>query len=286
MLKQSIRILLSMLTICAAGVLIIALLSVSIIIIPDKRESGVYNGKRISINSFDGTELIAYDKTPSHFGHRWVLLIHSYRSDHTFMNPYAERYLEKGYNVIQPDNRAHGESGGAYIGMGYLDQFDILCWINYIIEQDPDAEIVLHGVSMGASALMMLSGQDNLPLNIRAIIEDCGYKSAKDYLSWKLRHKFHMPAIPMLPIANLAIKTMAGYYLYDASAIEGVKRSQIPILFIHGTEDQTVPVDDVYELYEAANCIKDLMIVDHAGHGESLSIAKEEYWNRIDQFIN
>ena len=107
------------------------------------------------------------------------------------MNPYARAYQEQGYNTLQPDNRAHGQSEGNYIGMGYLDQYDVLSWIGYILEKDSEAEIVLHGVSMGAATLMMLSGQENIPDNVKVIIEDCGYTSAKDYLTWKLKRRFH-----------------------------------------------------------------------------------------------
>lgn len=84
---------------------------------------------------------------------------------------------------------------------------------------------------------MMLSGQENIPDNVKAVIEDCGYTSARDYLTWKLKQRFHLPAFPIIPIANEAFKLTAGYYMNDASALEGVKNSRIPILFIHGTED-------------------------------------------------
>ena len=270
----------------ALGYICIALLSVYIIIVPHKSNKVSYTGQKVCITSFDGKQLAAYKKTPPNCGHKWVLLVHSYRSDHTFMNPYAEEYLNNNYIVLQPDNRAHGDSQGDFIGMGYLDQYDLLQWIQYIIMQDPEAEIVLHGVSMGASALMMLSSQDNIPDNIIAIIEDSGYKSADDYLAWKLKKKAHLPAFPAIPIANTAIKLIAGYSLYDASAIEGVKHSKVPILFIHGTNDQTVPVEDAYDLYNAASCRKDLLIINNAGHGEAVVIDEQLYWGSVYQFIN
>ena len=270
----------------ALGYICIALLSVYIIIVPHKSNKVSYTGQKVCITSFDGKQLAAYKKTPTKCGHKWVLLVHSYRSDHTLMNPYAEEYLNNNYIVLQPDNRAHGDSQGDFIGMGYLDQYDLLQWIQYIIMQDPEAEIVLHGVSMGASALMMLSSQDNIPDNIIAIIEDSGYKSADDYLAWKLKKKAHLPAFPAIPIANTAIKLIAGYSLYDASAIESVKHSKVPILFIHGTNDQTVPVGDAYDLYNAASCRKDLLIINNAGHGEAVVIDEQLYWSSVYQFIN
>ena len=262
--------------------IIIGIASVVYVLRPQK--SDIDSGPTMeSITTSDGTELFArvhYSNT-----NKWALLIHSYRSSHSFMNPYAAEYQKRGYNTVQPDNRAHGSSGGKWIGMGYLDQFDILCWIRYILEKDPDAEIVLHGVSMGASALMMLSGQEGLPENIKVIIADSGYTSASDYLTWKLKQRFHLPPFPVIPIANISFKIAAGYYMNDASAIEAIKKSNTPTLIIHGQDDQTVPVEDAYRLYEAATCRKDLYIAEGAGHGEAVFIDSETYWDKVWAFI-
>ena len=38
----------------------------------------------------------------------------------------------------------------------------------------PGAQVVLHGVSMGAATVMMTTGEQ-LPENVRAAVEDCGY---------------------------------------------------------------------------------------------------------------
>ena len=262
--------------------IIIGIASVVYVLRPHK--SDIDSGPTMErITTSDGTELFArvhYSDT-----NKWALLIHSYRSSHSFMNPYAAEYQARGYNTVQPDNRAHGRSGGKWIGMGYLDQFDILCWIRYILEKDPDAEIVLHGVSMGASALMMLSGQEGLPENIKVIIADSGYTSASDYLTWKLKQRFHLPPFPVIPIANISFKIAAGYYMNDASAIEAIKKSSTPTLIIHGQEDQTVPVEDAYRLYEAAACRKDLYIAEGTGHGEAVFTAPETYWDKVWAFI-
>ena len=262
--------------------IIIGIASVVYVLRPQKSDSD--SGPTMEgITTSDGTELFArvhYSDT-----NKWALLIHSYRSSHSFMNPYAAEYQARGYNTVQPDNRAHGRSGGRWIGMGYLDQFDILCWIRYILEKDPDAEIVLHGVSMGASALMMLSGQEGLPKNIKVIIADSGYTSASDYLTWKLKQRFHLPPFPVIPIANISFKIAAGYYMNDASAIEAIKKSSTPTLIIHGQDDQTVPVEDAYRLYEAAACRKDLYIAEGTGHGEAVHTAPQAYWDKVWNYI-
>ena len=56
---------------------------------------------------------------------------------------------------------------------------DIIKWINLILSWEPNARIVLHGVSMGAATVLMASGED-LPGNVKAVIADCGYTSEWD----------------------------------------------------------------------------------------------------------
>ena len=213
--------------------------------------------------------------------HKWVILVHSYRSDHSMMNEYARIYREKGFNTLQPDNRAHGSSGGDLIGMGYSDASDILEWIGYIAALDPHAEISLHGISMGAATLMILSDNPLLPENVKVIVADSGYTSALDYVRFKLKN---IAVIPEL--MSWMTKRAAGYSLKEASPIEHVRRSRIPILFIHGTNDATVPVGHAYSLYEAAACTKKIYICEGAGHGESAFLDPERYWGEVFSFID
>ena len=72
--------------------------------------------------------------------------------------------------------------------MGWLDKDDIACWVNWIIEKDNQAQIILHGVSMGGATVMMASG-DHLP-HVVGYIEDCGYTSVWDIFEMCIRDRF------------------------------------------------------------------------------------------------
>lgn len=109
-------------------------------------------------------------------------MLHGYRGDYTGALCLAEPYYEAGYQVIAPDLRACGESEGSYVGMGWLDREDILQWIDYITVRDPQAEIVIHGISMGAATTMMTAGETT-PDAVKAFVEDCGYTSVWDVFS-------------------------------------------------------------------------------------------------------
>src|SRR5699024_12483595 len=84
--------------------------------------------------------------------------------------------------------RGHGESGGDYYGFGWHDRLDIIDWLDQLVAENPDAEIVLHGLSMGAATVLMASGED-LPENVRLIIADSPYTSVYDLFAYQLEDR-------------------------------------------------------------------------------------------------
>lgn len=218
------------------------------------------------------------------YSHRWVILVHGYKSSNENMMSYGSEYYENGYNVVLPDNRAHGKSDGTYIGMGWLDKNDIACWVNWVIKKDPQAQIILHGVSMGGATVMMASG-NHLP-QVVGYIEDCGYTSVWDIFASELDKRFSIPTFPVLDISNLIAKIKAGYDFKEASSVNQVKKAKQPMLFIHGSKDDFVPVDMVYEVYDACSSVKELYIVDDAGHAQAKDYDVEDYWNHVFTFID
>ena len=104
-------------------------------------------GQTVQITAADGLRLngVYYPNAGSHL---WVIALHGYRGSHTGATNLAQHYYDAGYQVLTPDLRACGDSEGDYVGMGWLDRKDVLQWIDWVLAQDSEAEIVLHGVSM------------------------------------------------------------------------------------------------------------------------------------------
>ena len=212
-------------------------------------------------------------------------MVHGYTSEQSSIYDIARHYSDKGYNVLTPDLRAHGLSEGKYVGMGWLDRNDLLLWINYLLKNYRNSEIILHGVSMGAATVMMASGE-NLPTNVKLIVEDCGYTSVWDIFSFELKLRFNLSTFPVLNAASFITNVRAGYNYKEASSIDQIKKSVTPILFIHGNADEFVPVNMAYKLYDNANINKELIIVDGAGHAESRLADEELYYGSIFSFID
>lgn len=244
------------------------------------------NYENTYINSDDGLKLhgceLVKDKTIS----KWVIVIHGYLGNYKDMAYLIQRFNELGYNVIAPDLRGHGKSEGKYVGMGWHDRKDIIKWIEYILEKNKEAEIVLYGISMGAGTVMMTVGED-LASNVKAAIEDCGYTSAWEEFSYQISNMYkRAPKRAVLTCADMISKVRAGYRLKEASAIKQLKKSNIPMLFIHGEEDEFVPYYMLDKLYDVATCPKEKLVVKGAGHAQSVVKEPEMYWEKVSEFLD
>ncbi len=241
--------------------------------------------EQMETTSQDGLKLKAMFLPADSKSDKVLIAIHGYRSYNIreYAN-YLKFYHELGFHILLPDNRAHGESEGKYIGFGWLDRLDCIQWIHYMKKYfHQDLQIVLHGISMGSATVLMASGE-NLPDDVKCIISDCGFTSVLDEFKHEL-HDHKIVSTLLIPTATLLSKKRVGYSFKEASTIEQVKKSRTPTLFIHGDQDDFVPTYMVYDLYNACQADKDLLIVEGAKHAESFIVNQELCEKTIIDFM-
>ena len=246
-----------------------------------------YGYENHSITDKNGVKLEAVLMRPAEPSDVYVFCAHGYRS--TGKREFcglAQYYLKKGYNVFLPDHPGAGESGGKYIGFGKFESDDGILWLDYLNDTfGSDIKIIMHGISMGSATVMLMSGREDLPENVKLIVSDCGYTSAWDEFDYKLRD-MGVPVQPLLGMVNAVNKAVAGYDFRDTSAIDAVKKAKLPMLFIHGGGDTFVPSFMVTLVYDACGSEdKDILIVEGADHAQSQVTGKEEYEAKLDEFI-
>ena len=241
--------------------------------------------RKISAVTADGYTLIAQEFPAKSDSHEWALVLHGYTGWKEEMFPFARWYHGEGYHVIVPDLRCQGESEGDFIGMGWTDHYDSTLWIDYILSQDAEAKIVLHGQSMGAATALMMTGEESLSSNVAAVISDCAYTDAYSMFGEKIKEWFYLPAFPIVDTACLVLKLRGGYDLKEASALGAVQKSNTPTLFIHGEDDAMISVEMTKELYEEAACPKRLLIVEGAGHAQAQDKDPDRYYQTIRDFL-
>lgn len=215
-----------------------------------------------------------------------VICFHGYTSQG--MNDYiglSDYYLKHGFGMLLVDERAHGKSEGEYIGFGYKDRMDALIWMKWAIEEcGKEVQLLLHGTSMGGATVLMASSLD-IPKQVKGIVSDCAFTSPKEVFGHVLRSMYHLPAFPMLQIADWINKKRAGYGLNDCNAAEEVKHAKVPILLIHGTADTFVPCYMCDEIYENCASPKKKLLIEGAAHAESYYKETKLYEEALDDFI-
>lgn len=247
--------------------------------------------KDLWIVNSKGNKLHAYFLENPNSLNKIIITSHGWKS--TGLTDYAligSYYYQKGYSILVVDHQAHGMSEGKYIGFGVLDSYNLRQWIYYINHLfDSKCQIFLHGLSMGANAVLLLANQ-NLPNTVKGIIADCGFTSGWDeflYLSKKFIKKERLLPIYLL---KWNCQLRARYNFKDNTSLETVANAKLPILFIHGGNDNFVPQSMTQQLFNLCPTSKKLKIFERAAHAKSWYEYPEEYeklvFNFIEEIIN
>lgn len=241
--------------------------------------------EEVYVNSFDNLKLKGH-LIECENSKKVVIFFHGFKSSYKTDLTNAGSYIKKGYSVLTVEQRAHGGSEGRFITFGVLERYDVVSWINYVISRyGNDVEIVLMGVSMGASTIMMAS-ELNLPNNVKAILCDCGYTSPKQEISYYINHYYHLPAFPLVNILDLFCRIFAKFSLNGANCYESLKKSNIPTFIIHGDGDDFVPYSCSIKNYSGCNMeIKEFVTIKCDVHAVSYLEDMQTYQNKLDEFL-
>ncbi len=241
----------------------------------------------LTVRSFDGLLLHARLIWAEEDTDKTMLLVHGFhgRPQGDFAGV-TKFYHKMGFNVLWVDDRAHGKSEGNWLGFSWLDRLDVVAWCRELVLLfGPGAKIVLHGVSMGGAAVMMASGEEDLPKEVAGIIDDCGFTTALEEVRHVFPDTFRLLRGPVFFFSTLASKIKFGYYLSESSSLKQLQKNERPILFIHGGADDFVPTRMVHELYEATKGPRRLYIAEGAGHALSYARDPERYEREVLDFL-
>ncbi len=215
---------------------------------------------------------------------KWAIIFHGYTSAPGGMYHYAYTYAEMGFNCILPSMIGHSEDENRYCSMGYHDRYMGVDWIKYIVSLNPDAEIVLHGESMGAATTMLITGE-KLPSNVKCAVSDCGFTNVFEEYTHVAKNQMTPLMVPLLPVISQYSALRGNFNFKKCSPRDAVKNSETPTLFIHGERDDFVPFRMLSEVYEACAAEKEFFTVKSAAHAESSTKEPKLYWTNVYNFL-
>ena len=215
-----------------------------------------------------------------------VLLFHGYRSHYLVdFSLILSWYHDRGFNLLLCDQRAHRESQGKYITFGIRERYDVLSWVTYLsMVLGDDHPMILHGLSMGATTVLMASDTE-FPANVCGIIADCGFTSPGDIMRHLVKRLYRLPARPVVAFMSLFTRLFAGYGMEEWSTVDALKEARYPILLLHGLADDFVPSWMSRAAYDACTSEKTIVEVDGADHGRSYLVEPERCQRELQAFL-
>lgn len=216
-----------------------------------------------------------------------VLILHGYRgfARRDGMGGYT-LCKKLGYNVLLPDQRAHGASGGHAITMGVKERYDCRAWAYWAYKRfGPGTPLFLVGVSMGAATVLLAAGLD-LPPTVRGIVADCGYTSPRDIIR-KCLPEFlpHLPVGPVYAVGRLGTRLFGRFDPEDADCRAALAKATAPVLLIHGEADAFVPCAMSRENFDACAAPKRLVTIPGAGHAVAYYVDTPGYERAVTDFM-
>lgn len=244
------------------------------------------------ITADDGTRLHALYAFADTATNRTAVIVHGYTDNAVRMLHIGYLYHhDLKYNILLPDLRFSGLSGGNHLQMGWNDRLDVLRWMdvaNAVFSEKGNCgltQMVVHGISMGGATTMCVSGEPQQPL-VKCFVEDCGYTSVWDEFAGELKKQFGMPEFPLLYVASMMTDWRYGWNFNEAAARKQVERCNLPMLFIHGDKDDFVPswMGDSVHAHKAGD--KVLWKTKGVEHAESYLKFPRQYTETVRTFTN
>jgi alpha-beta hydrolase superfamily lysophospholipase len=168
---------------------------------------------------------------------KWIVALHGYNNRSLTIAKYARIFNNLGYNVLAPDMRRCGESGGKTVTFGYYERKDTEDWIEYLYKTYGNITFGLFGISLGAATAILVA---SLRSDAKFIISYCSFSSFKDII--KARGPDYFRGIMIMYPA-----IVAGAYMLSRAALNTVDIAAAageitcPMLILHSKKDAFTP---------------------------------------------
>lgn len=212
-----------------------------------------------------------------------VLISHGFRYGLYGSVKFLDLFLSRGYSVLLFDLRHHGRSGGANVTFGWKEKHDVKAWVDWAFQKHGVERVGSMGESLGAAVALQHAAIDP---RLAFVIADCPFADLRQMLRFVLKKKYHLPAFPLLPLANLWCGLMTGLTFAKVSPIRDVAKITTPLFLAHGMRDDLIPARVSKKLYEAkAQGMRRLYLAPNAGHAEAYWKNRAEYDHLAGAFL-
>jgi hypothetical protein len=235
-----------------------------------------------TVNSFDGYELhVQFLKNPTPTD-KYMIISHGYTDNRMGALKYVPMYLELGYNCIIYDLRGHGENESTFTTYSIREGEDISELVKDTRSRYSDiSQLGLHGESLGAASTV--ASMKYKP-DVDFAVADCGFSDIDNVLRGAYKY-YHMPEF-FVDMADLGARIRYGYSLKSMRPIDSLDDNEVPILFIHGADDNFILPKNSEDMAARTKGRSEVHFIEGAGHAESVIIDPKNYKMYVKDFLD
>ncbi len=225
----------------------------------------------VHFSSADGLRLEGWFVPPTTQRHgATVIFVHGLGSNRGELLGEAIALARHGYGALLFDLRSHGRSEGRLSTLGYHEVQDIRGAVRFLLSRrEVDRKYNgLVGHSIGAVAGLRAAAR--IPA-IRAVVAESAFANLRDNITQGFVAKTGLPPFLLARLAVWIGEHAAGLRVEQLSPLDDLPRiAPRPIMFVHGSQDPVVNVENSVKLHRAARGPKRLVIIPGAGHSRLL----------------
>lgn len=243
--------------------------------------------ENVSIKADDGAVLKGWYVQPQKFSGSAVVLLHGITDNREGVAGYGRIFLDRGYAVLLPDARAHGESGGALATYGIKEAGDLHEWVSWLYADSLRASQCVYGFGESYGAALLLQSLAVEPRFCAVAVED-SFSTAREMSYERVSGPLHLGpwfgktlGQPMIDAAVLYSRMRYGIDLLQPSPLYGLQHSKVPVLLIQGAQDQSIRPKHAQVLANVAPDRVQLWMVPGAGHTMAWTVAHQEFEARV-----
>ncbi len=246
----------------------------------------------VVINAADGAELRAWYVQPRDFNGSGVILLHGITDNREGMAGYGRLFLDRGYAVLLPDARAHGESGGELATYGLKESDDLHRWVSWLYAHGLAPQQCVYGLGESYGAALLL---ESLAVETRfcAVAAENSFSTAREMSYERVSGPLRLApwfgrtlGRPVIASAVFYARMRYGIDLLRPSPLDALEHSSVPVLLIHGERDVSISPRHSIILAAAAPSHVRLWLVPNAGHTMAWSAAHQEFESRVLGWFN
>ena len=211
----------------------------------------------------------------------YVIITHGYTDNRFGALKYVPAYLDLGFNCIIYDLRGHGENERTFTTYGIREALDLECLIEDTRQRYPGLTMLgLHGESLGAATTVTVL---KYRPQVDFAVSDCGFSDIENVLREGFRHS-NVPQF-LFSLSDFGARIRYHYALKDMRPIDSLDDNEIPVLFLHGEEDDMILPKNSEDMAARTKGRSEFHTIPGAGHAESVIVDPVLYEHYLADFL-